>query len=246
MTEFSPDVYAQIRAGSISSAAVCVPMILAHLTFADAGARPFTPEVIDVGCGEGWWSAELQAHGCHVRSIDQAAPAEAARGVDVLEVDLEAASFTLERNAYDLALCLEVVEHLTEQAGVNLVAELCYSSHMIAFSAAIPGQGGHGHLTERWPTYWAALFREHGYALFDPWRRAIWDDPDVEPWYAQNLLLAQRVTGPALADAATPACLVHPNVYLARVNDRDYWRETALAAQRAAQNLAERLPDDAL
>lgn len=238
MSDFSPEVYEQIRAGTQASAAVIVPMILAHLTFDDAGPRPFTPEVIDVGCGEGWWSQAFQHHGCHVRSIDQAAPPVTAHGVDVLPVDLEAASFTLERNAYDLAVCLEVAEHLSIDAGEHLVAELCYAARYVAFSAAIPGQGGHGHHTERWPTYWAALFAEHGYMLVDPWRRALWEEPGVEPWYAQNLLLAQRSTG---AELDAPSCLVHPTIYLARVHDRDYWRETALEAQREAARFRERL-----
>lgn len=237
MADFSPEVYAQIRAGTQASAAVIVPMILNHLPL----TPDRTPEVIDVGCGEGWWSAELQRHGCHVRSIDQAAPPVVAPGVEVLPVDLEAASFTLERNAYDLAVCLEVAEHVTAEAGEHLVAELCYGARYVAFSAAIPGQGGHGHLTERWPTYWAPLFADHGYVLVDPWRRALWDEPGVEPWYAQNLLLAQRSTG---AELDPPACLVHPTIYLARLEGNAYWRETALQAQHAA-DAATRLLTDA-
>ena len=85
---------------------------------------------------------------------------------------------------------------------------------MIAWSAAIPGQGGHGHVNERWPTYWAELFKAHGYVLADPWRDALWDDPDVEPWYAQNLVLAQRASEGALAEWPAPRCLVHPTIWL--------------------------------
>ncbi len=206
---FSPDVYRQIRDGAIRSAAVIVPMVLAHLTMPDDR----TPEVIDVGCGEGWFSAELQAHGCRVTSIDEAAPPEAARGVDVQTVDLEG-DYVLQRNAYDLGICLEVAEHVTDTAGARLVRELCASCRVIAWSAAIPGQGGHGHVNERWPTYWTELFRMSGYVLADPWRDALWADPDVEPWYAQNLLLAQRATGGTLAEWPAPRCLVHPTVWL--------------------------------
>lgn len=209
MAEFAPHVYAQIRAGAQRSAEVIAPMLLAHLTLPEDR----TPAVIDVGCGEGWFSSELQALGAHVTSIDQAVPPEAARGVEVQAVDLEG-DYVLPRNAYDLAVCLEVAEHLSELAGATLVGELCRTARVIAFSAAIPGQGGHGHLTERWPTYWAELFRDHGYVLVDPWRDALWDEPGVEPWYAQNLLLAQRATRGTLAEVPAPRCLVHPTVWL--------------------------------
>lgn len=228
MPDFDAEVYRQIRDGTISSAAVIVPMLLAHLAI-PVDVR--TPEVIDVGCGEGWFSAALQAHGCRVTSVDQEAPPEAARGVQVLELDLEG-DYALLRNTYDLGVCLEVAEHLTERAAEVLVRELCASCRVVAFSAAIPGQGGHGHLTERWPTYWAELFRAHGYVLVDPWRDTLWDDPDVEPWYAQNLLLAQRATAGTLAEWPAPRCLVHPTIYLARLENAGYWRETALQAQR--------------
>lgn len=209
MADFSPEVYAQIRAGTQSSAEVIAPMLLGHLTL----AADRTPEVLDIGCGEGWWSSELQALGARVTSCDQAPPPEAARGVQVLELDLEG-DYVLQRNAYDLALCLEVAEHVTPAAGERLVAELCASSRAIAWSAAIPGQGGHGHVHERWPTYWAGLFAQHGYQLVDPWRDALWADPDVEPWYAQNLLLAMRSTTAGLDGAEPPRCLVHPTIWL--------------------------------
>lgn len=185
-------------------------MLLAHLT----GVGDRTPQVIDVGCGEGWWAFELQRLGAHVVCLDQAAPAEVAPGVEVLELDLEDRTYALQRNAYDLGVCLEVAEHLTEYAGARLIAELCASCRFVAFSAAIPGQGGHGHIVERWPTYWGEMFKASGYVLADPWRDALWDDPAVEPWYAQNLLLAMRAAPAILPDWQAPRCLVHPTIWL--------------------------------
>jgi SAM-dependent methyltransferase len=235
-----PDVYAKIRDGAIASARVIAPMVLAHLTAGDAGPRPYTPRVIDVGCGEGWFASALQAEGCHVTAIDVEAPPETALGVNVQPVDLEGA-YELERNAYDLGVCLEVAEHLTEPAGARLVAELCASCRVIAWSAAIPGQGGSGHLTERWPTYWHEVFKANGYVLADPWRDALWDNPDVEPWYAQNLLLAMRATPGTLATVPAPRCLAHPTIYLARVENAAYWRERYLEAGRELDRFREAL-----
>lgn len=209
MPDYAAEVHADVRPITLSSVGTIVPMILNHLSLPDDR----TPAVVDVGCGEGWWSQGLQAHGCHVTSVDYGSPEVMAHGVTFVEVDLED-DYTLPRNAFDLAVCLEVAEHLTPDAGERLVAELCASSRVVAWSAAIPGQVGHGHQHLRWPTYWAEVFREHGYVLLDPWRRALWDDPEVAPWYAQNLLLAQRATGPTLAEVPAPACLIHPDIYL--------------------------------
>ena len=57
------------------------------------------------------------------------------------------------------------------------------------FSAAVPGQSGTGHLNERWPSYWQALFARNGYLRIDPVRRHIWQDERVELWYQQNIFL---------------------------------------------------------
>lgn len=218
---FDPAVYAKIRAGIQSSAAVCVPLIL-HST---GDGSP--PRVLDVGSGEGWWSEELWSHGAqHVDSIDHPVPPEVVPGLTVLDVDLEE-GYTLQRG-YGLALCLEVAEHLSPAAGDELVRQLCRCSRAVAWSAAIPGQGGSGHLNEQWPAYWEERFDAHGWALLDPWRDALWGDDRVEPWYQQNLLLA-------VPSAATQGSvgrvkpLVHPTIFEARVQAAVYWREQATA-----------------
>ncbi len=208
---FDPDVYRVIRAGIQSSAARIVPMLLHHTGTGDA------PRCLDVGCGEGWWSDALWDAGvAHVDSIDHPLPAEAAEGLTILDVDLES-RYTLQRG-YGLALCLEVAEHLSPEAGDYLVHQLTRCSRAVAWSAAIPGQGGSGHLNEQWPAYWEERFAANGWAFIDPFRDALWGDPDVEPWYQQNLLLAV----PAIAGAGQPVRpLVHPAIFNARVAERD-------------------------
>jgi hypothetical protein len=52
---------------------------------------------------------------------------------------------------FDLALCLEVAEHLPAAAGDSLVRRLASVGARILFSAAIPGQGGRNHVNEKWP-----------------------------------------------------------------------------------------------
>ena len=78
-------------------------------------------------------------------------------------------------------------------------------------------------MNEQWPEYWAQRFSARGYCVIDAIRPRIWDDPDVERWYAQNALLFVRqdrvTTEPELIrlSAAThrsQLSVVHPRKYL--------------------------------
>lgn len=89
---------------------------------------------------------------------------------------------------FDLALSLEVAEHLPPECGDEFVHTMTRLSSVILFSAAIPFQGGTGHLNEQWPEYWAARFEARGYVPVDCIRRRIWRNEDLDWWYAQNLL----------------------------------------------------------
>jgi SAM-dependent methyltransferase len=244
MPAFQDTVYEQIRLGTIQSADALASMLVRELAAPRGVLTPKPPfEVLDVGCGEGWWSAALarQPDVSEVISIDQSAPDVTAPGVTVQMIDLERGDAVhLAGQAFDVVLCLEVAEHVSAPAGDSLVAMLCRlvkPNGIVAFSAAVPGQGGHGHLNEQWPAYWDARFREHGWMLADPWRDRIWSDPRVEPWYAQNLLcaVAPAANGTHWATGGAPRALIHPAVYQARLNDVAFWREDALKWKARAE-----------
>lgn len=181
--------------------------------------------VLDVGCGDGAWLAAFAAAGCEIAGCDGPwvdpsrlrIPAERFRAVDLAgPLDFG--------GPYDLAICLEVAEHLPAERAEPLVAALVAAAPAVLFSAAIPGQGGTGHQTERWPSWWAELFAAHGRVAIDAVRPAVWDRPEVAWWYAQNALL---YVDPSLLDrrphlgtlAATsgPLDLVHPRCYALKV-----------------------------
>lgn len=172
--------------GSAASAAAIVPAVHGLLA---------PRSVIDIGCGVGAWLAEFERLGvAEVLGIDGGY-------VDRDQLAIDRARFVahdLERplpvvaRRFDLALCLEVAEHLSPERGPGLVAELALFSDVVLFSAAIPGQGGEHHVNERWPSVWAGLFAEHGLAAFDPFRGLFWADQRVAWWYRQNLLLFAR------------------------------------------------------
>src|SRR5262249_55238903 len=116
---------------------------------------------------------------------------------------------------FDLALCLEVAEHLPESDAKVLVQNLCNAADTILFSAAIPGQVGTGHINAQWPSYWDAIFSEAGFECVDCMRQIIWNRADVELWYRQNVLLFIRRGTPRSIqqEASSPLNLVHPEVF---------------------------------
>ena len=89
--------------------------------------------------------------------------------------------------AFDLAVCVEVAEHLRKHAAPTLVDALTLAAPVVLFSAATPGQGGHGHLNERPRAFWHALFGARNFVSIDCLRPQIWQNKQVASWSRQNL-----------------------------------------------------------
>jgi SAM-dependent methyltransferase len=215
MSTYSSQFYDTIRAGTRSSASVLVPIVHDII-------RP--ARVIDVGCGEGWWAAGFAARGCTVLGVDGGYVDNTASGIPYLAADLERPLPVPNLGVFDLAICLEVAEHLAPQRAPGFVDELCQLAPVVVFSAAIPGQGGAGHINERPTGYWTSLFRGRGRVVSGALRWMVWGNNQVEFWYQQNLLVAaDAARSPALAwpdlfdtPAAEPWPVVHPTLFNAR------------------------------
>jgi hypothetical protein len=122
-----------------------------------------------------------------------------------------------------LAISLEVAEHLPENAADDFVASLVRLAPIVLFSAAAPYQGGQNHVNEQWPGYWAERFAARNYLPVDCIRRRVWENPEVEWWYAQNTFLyveRSRLAGDSALmreyEAAGPHALplIHPRRYI--------------------------------
>lgn len=204
--------YDTIRNGCRTSAEATIAAVRDRLPIDwHVGHGPGT--VVDVGCGEGWWGAQFQP--MLVQGFDGGAAPDAQ--IPVTACDLTLPIPTSER--FDLAICLEVAEHLPELAAGHLVSELVRLAPLVLFSAAMPRQGGTGHVNCQPPAYWADLFAGHGYGCDDSLRWDIWDLPDVEPWYKSNLLLfGDRIptSQPSLGRSAgrLPRHVIHPDLWL--------------------------------
>ncbi len=179
--------------------------------------------VVDLGCGTGTWLAVFRTHGV-----------EDLLGVDGdwvprdrLEIPADRflaarldEPFRLDRT-FDLAVSLEVAEHLPEHAADGFVDALTRLAPVVLFSAAVPHQGGLHHMNEQWQDYWAGRFARHGLEAVDAVRPRVWDAPDLPYWYVQNTLVYARpeaiAAHPALAAARagtteTMLPLVHPRM----------------------------------
>jgi SAM-dependent methyltransferase len=183
--------------------------------------------VLDVGCGLGTWLAVARELGvAEVRGVEGLWLEPARLRIDpdlVTRCDLEQ-GFSLGRG-FDLVVCLEVAEHLAAPAADPLVASLAAHGDLVLFSAAIPHQGGHGHVNEQFPGYWASRFARHEFRPVDLLRPRIWNDPSALWYLRQNTLLfaherALAAHEPLRREAAVerPLSLVHPDVYLSRLS----------------------------
>jgi hypothetical protein len=118
---------------------------------------------------------------------------------------------------YDLAICLEVAEHLAPELTDGLVSSLAELSDCVLFSAAIPFQGGRRHVNEQWQHYWVEKFRASGYGVHDFIRPRIWTDSHIPLPYKQNILYFSKHRVPIKsADVDTyamPLDVVHPDNY---------------------------------
>jgi SAM-dependent methyltransferase len=136
--------------------------------------------VLDVGCGQGEWLEAFPV--TDVWGVDIAAPDREG----LLQRDLTE-PLELGRT-FDLVLCLEVGEHLPEEAADTLVVSLMSHGDNIVFGAAVPGQEGVGHINCQPHEYWHRKFAAVGYTMHDIIRPLI-DHPHVSPWYRNNMFL---------------------------------------------------------
>ncbi len=217
MKPYSPEFYRLHKDNSISSARVIVPLVMDLL-------QPRS--VVDVGCGLETWLAVFREHG--VRDV---------YGLDGDHIDHHALLVPPDRfeaidlcrprplnRSFDLVLSMEVGEHLPADAAANFIGFLTGLGPAVLFSAAIPYQGGTAHVNEQWQDYWARHFARHGFVPIDCIRASVWNNHEVQAFYAQNMLLYVRqnflAAHPRLRaehsrQVPLALSLVHPRTFLA-------------------------------
>lgn len=170
------------KAHNLRSPGIIVPKLIELLS---------PKSVIDIGCGWGTFLHVFEKNGItDIFGID---------GAWVKEEDLfikkeNFAALELEKpivpeRQFDLVLCLEVAEHLDENAADTLIETLIGFGNTIVFSAAIKGQRGQNHVNEQMHDYWQKKFLNKGYVYYDALRPFFWNDENIDVWYKQNIFL---------------------------------------------------------
>ena len=190
---------------------------------------PSIRSAIDIGCGVGTWLAALKEkgvqniHGIDGNWVDKnylVIPQNCFTQVDIMSMVIDKSL------RYDLAISLEVAEHLPIEFAKDFVFLLTELSDNVLFSAAIPFQGGQNHINEQWQHYWVNLFNAHKYDVIDFIRPIIWTDKNIPFWYKQNILFFCKrnksqdasLKSYAIDDYNISLDLIHPDLYLLKSN----------------------------
>jgi len=128
--------------------------------------------VVDFGCAAGYYLEGMMEQGASVLGFeyayDKVKPyipkplAPFIRQGDVQQpIDLDGQTF-------DLAMSIEVAEHILPEKGDVFVENLTKASHRYVFiSAATPGSGGTGHINEQPLQYWIEKVEARGFRYLD-------------------------------------------------------------------------------
>lgn len=228
MEKYSDKFFARQKVDSYQSAQIVVPNVLSQFA---------VKSVIDVGCGVGAWLKVFADNGVsHYTGLDGTwvNPAELLiPKINFVSRNLEL-DFT-DIGQFDLAVCLELAEHLPATSADKLIKFLTDLAPVILFSAAIPGQdlpGAMHHVNEQWPEYWADKFFIQGFRPLDFLRDKIWFDKRVKYWYQQNILL--YVNQRFLSEHQHLAKYISDPNQLSRVHPKTY--QAALAYYQSKSN----------
>lgn len=183
--------------------------------------------VIDVGCGIGTFLHVFKEQGVKdVLGIDGKWVNKEQLYIsneEFLEANLEE-PIKINRTC-DLAICLEVAEHLEVAAADVIIDSLTSLSKTIVFSAATWKQGGQNHLNEQPFSYWKEKFEKRGFTLIDFFRPVFWNDERIQWWYKQNMFLAVHGSIDAKQfenrrqHFSENNLVIHPGLYYERIRE---------------------------
>ncbi len=180
----------------------------------------------DFGCGLGLWlntARSLGASRIMGYDIPEISREERKLGPDEFTPSDLSKPIRIER-PYDLAISVEVAEHLPYASAATFVETLTNAADWVLFAAAIPYQGGMGHVNENWMEFWGLLFGARRYKCYDIIRPRFWHDASISYYYRQNTVLFVKDGADGVLKAAgfqptaNPPTLIHPEMYINAIN----------------------------
>ena len=150
--------------------------------------------VYDIGCGPGTYVNSMRDVGVNAYGYDID---ERVNGNQYLST-FDFTKGTLSQPC-DLALCLEVAEHIDEKFADTFVKNLtsAIEQHvLLVWTAAVPGQGGIGHINCQPKEYWEGKITNHGFmripTLEDELKQYVYRSIHMG-WFINNLMVFQKV-----------------------------------------------------
>lgn len=204
---------------SMESAQIVIPYILEKLQHANIRS------CVDFGCGVGTWLFAIKSHvkTSDVLGLDFGEPAKEQLKINPEEYrKADLSEPIILDKMYDLCISLEVAEHIDQTRADVFIDNLTKASDIILFSAALPGQGGTGHVNEQRLSYWVEKFSRRGFELYDIIRPYFWNNEAIKAHYRQNMVLFCK-NGKNVIDAVNarnlPVDIAHPEVLANECNN---------------------------
>ena len=231
MTEYNIDFYKKMSNGAEASANIILPVIFDLI-------RPAS--VLDLGCGVGCWLKVAKSLGA-IKVIGFDGEYVNSKQLQILPTEFVSVDLSIGMPkiiSVDLAICMEVAEHLSTEVADSIVDFLCKSSDIVLFGAAIPGQGGAHHVNEQWQSYWAQKFGNKGYLHSTKLRDYFWNDERVAIWYKQNSLIFINELRTDLVEkfnaSKSYSCIniVHPDLFAMKMRRYSFLEKVLTLMQR--------------
>ena len=151
--------------------------------------------VIDIGCGSGLFLRYFIDNGCKCLGVDgEKTGGFLLESSKFKQVDLRKRQ---DFGKFDLAICLEVIEHLQPEYEDILMDTITKSADILVFSGAKPGQVGTNHYNCQEKQYWASKLMDRGFTVSDDTLNLLNFIRSKEefkscPWFEDNILVAMR------------------------------------------------------
>lgn len=161
-------------------------------THTDAGVLDFfwqehnCRSLIDIGCGPGGQVELALTKGWTAYGIDGDYTVN--RNFDCEIIDFTKQKLNV-KNTYDLAWCVEFLEHVDEQYISNYMPGLVSAKYCVV-THALPGEPGHHHVNCQTNQYWIDQFAEHGLSYSEELTNAIRTNSTMKRNFIRNRGLA--------------------------------------------------------
>lgn len=122
---------------------------------------------LDFGCSTGLYLREIQNRLPNIPAVGFEFSQEAVDAAlcnHVYKTDLTE-NVVIQEVPNTLGLCLEVLEHIEDKYWKQVLQNMTNACDRIIFSAAVPGQGGVGHINCRPKIDWIKRFHELGWVV---------------------------------------------------------------------------------